>query len=210
MADKKISALTGSATPLAGTEVLPIVQSGATVKVSVANLTAGRSVSSSALTSTGTSFIGTTSAIGGANAYLHVFMDDGGKNGLAVGNSTGAAATVAVRFLNSNATVGSIITSGVTTAYNISSDARLKYDIADAASAGDVFDAIKVRKFKWKSDNSEQRFGFVAQELLEFVPEAVSVLPGADDMMGVDYSELVPLLVKEIQDLRARVSRLEI
>ena len=42
MADKKISALTAATTPLAGTEVLPIVQSSATVKVSVANLTAGR------------------------------------------------------------------------------------------------------------------------------------------------------------------------
>lgn len=44
MADKKISQLNAAATPLAGTEVLPIVQSGATVKVSVANLTAGRTV----------------------------------------------------------------------------------------------------------------------------------------------------------------------
>ena len=44
MADKKISALTGATTPLAGTEVLPIVQGSATVKVSVANLTAGRAV----------------------------------------------------------------------------------------------------------------------------------------------------------------------
>ena len=45
MADKKISALTGATTPLAGTEVLPIVQSGATVKVAVSDLTAGRAVS---------------------------------------------------------------------------------------------------------------------------------------------------------------------
>jgi len=44
MADIKISALPASTTPLAGTEVLPIVQSGSTVKVSVANLTAGRAV----------------------------------------------------------------------------------------------------------------------------------------------------------------------
>jgi hypothetical protein len=49
MADVKISALTASTTPLAGTEVLPIVQSGSTVKVSVANLTAGRSVSAAQL-----------------------------------------------------------------------------------------------------------------------------------------------------------------
>lgn len=46
MADKKISALTAASTPLAGTEVLPIVQGGATTQVSVANLTAGRSVAS--------------------------------------------------------------------------------------------------------------------------------------------------------------------
>ena len=44
MADKKISALTGATTPLAGTEVLPIVQGGVTVKVAVSDLTAGRSV----------------------------------------------------------------------------------------------------------------------------------------------------------------------
>jgi hypothetical protein len=45
MADLKISQLTASTTPLAGTEVLPIVQSGTTKQVSVANLTAGRTVS---------------------------------------------------------------------------------------------------------------------------------------------------------------------
>lgn len=48
MADLKISQLTGATTPLAGSEVLPIVQSGATVKVSVNNLTAGRSISATA------------------------------------------------------------------------------------------------------------------------------------------------------------------
>ena len=49
MADKKISALTGATTPLAGTEVLPIVQGGSTVKVAVSDLTAGRSLSASGL-----------------------------------------------------------------------------------------------------------------------------------------------------------------
>ena len=52
MADKKISALTGASTPLAGTEVLPIVQSGATVQVSVANLTTGRAISATQITLT--------------------------------------------------------------------------------------------------------------------------------------------------------------
>ena len=59
MADKKISALTSASTPLAGTEVLPIVQSGATVKVAVSSLTAGRDVSMAGLTSTTSSTQGT-------------------------------------------------------------------------------------------------------------------------------------------------------
>ena len=54
MADVKISALPLASTPLAGTEVLPIVQSATTDQVSVANLTAGRAVSALSLTLTGT------------------------------------------------------------------------------------------------------------------------------------------------------------
>ena len=52
MADTKISALPASTTPLAGTEVLPIVQSNATKQVSVANLTAGRAISATQITLT--------------------------------------------------------------------------------------------------------------------------------------------------------------
>lgn len=52
MADTKISALTAATTPLAGTEVLPIVQSGVTKQVSVADLTAGRAVSALSLSLT--------------------------------------------------------------------------------------------------------------------------------------------------------------
>ena len=64
MADLKISQLTGATTPLAGTEVLPIVQSGSTVKVSINDLTAGRatSMAGASITGAGTSidFSGTT------------------------------------------------------------------------------------------------------------------------------------------------------
>ena len=52
MADSKISALPASTTPLAGTEVLPIVQSSTTRQISVANLTAGRAISATQLTLT--------------------------------------------------------------------------------------------------------------------------------------------------------------
>jgi hypothetical protein len=61
MADKKISQLTAASTPLAGTEVLPIVQSGSTVQVSVDNLTDGRAVKMlSAQVGTKTSATGST------------------------------------------------------------------------------------------------------------------------------------------------------
>ena len=53
MADTKISALTGASTPLAGTEVVPIVQGGATVKVAVSDLTSGRSVATSTMVVSG-------------------------------------------------------------------------------------------------------------------------------------------------------------
>ena len=57
MADVKISALPASSTPLAGTEVLPIVQGTTTKQVSVANLTAGRAASASSLSLTNDSNI---------------------------------------------------------------------------------------------------------------------------------------------------------
>jgi hypothetical protein len=73
MADSKISALPASTTPLAGTEVLPIVQSSTTVKVSVDNLTAGRFFSAlgmtltSSATGAGITFPATESASSNAN-----------------------------------------------------------------------------------------------------------------------------------------------
>jgi hypothetical protein len=72
MADLKISQLVGAATPLAGTEVLPIVQSGATTKVAIADVTAGRTVSmlGAKLTATTTATIYTDSVDGADNKRL--------------------------------------------------------------------------------------------------------------------------------------------
>lgn len=80
MADKKISALTSATTPLAGTEVLPIVQGGSTVKVAVSDLTAGRAIAASAATITGaTTAISLTLANsgGGTNATFAVTENTG-------------------------------------------------------------------------------------------------------------------------------------
>ena len=70
MADKKISALTAASTPLAGTEVLPIVQSGATVKVAVSDLTAGRAVA-----------MGSGSVIGNGSAYSNLTLNSSSAGG---------------------------------------------------------------------------------------------------------------------------------
>jgi hypothetical protein len=125
--------------------------------------------------------------------------------------SAGAATTLnyQVRFYNGNGLVGAITTDGSATAYLTSSDQRLKENIADADDAGSKIDAIQVRKYDWKADGSHQDYGMVAQELQLVAPEAVSGDADSEEMMGVDYSKLVPMLIKEIQSLRARVADLE-
>jgi len=109
------------------------------------------------------------------------------------------------RIYRSGTQVGSISVTTTTTAYNTSSDQRLKENIQDADSASSLIDSLQVRKFDWKSDGSHQRYGFVAQELVTVAPEAVFQPTDTEQMMAVDYSKLVPMLVKEIQSLRARL-----
>jgi hypothetical protein len=80
MADKKISALTAASTPLAGSEVLPIVQGGSTVKVSVANLTSGRATSAlsqsvASFTPDSGAFIHTASSANAASRYWRTAND---------------------------------------------------------------------------------------------------------------------------------------
>jgi len=123
------------------------------------------------------------------------------------GTSSGA---VYAAFIYNTSQIGSITQSGTTAVlYNTSSDQRLKENIVDAPSASDDIDAIQVRSFDWKADGSHQKYGMVAQELQSVAPEAVSGDADSDDMMGVDYSKLVPMMLKEIQSLRARVAQLE-
>ena len=112
-------------------------------------------------------------------------------------------------FEGNGAIQGSITWSGSTTAYNTTSDQRLKKNITDADSASNLIDAIKVRQFDWESDNTHQRYGMIAQELYDVAPEAVYAPEDPDAMMAVDYSKLVPMLIKEIQSLRSRVAQLE-
>ena len=103
--------------------------------------------------------------------------------------------------------IGSITQSGTTAVlYNLTSDQRLKENIVDAEPSSALIDAIQVRQYDWKSDGSHQRYGFIAQELVTVAPEAVHQPADPEEMMAVDYSKLVPMLVKEIQSLRKRLA----
>jgi hypothetical protein len=122
---------------------------------------------------------------------------------------TGTGSEGHIAFNNANGICGTIFTNGSATSYNVSSDYRLKENITDANDAGDKIDAIKVRQFDWKADGAHQDYGMIAQELMTVAPEAVSAPENPDEMMGVDYSKLVPMMLKEIQTLRLRITALE-
>jgi hypothetical protein len=134
----------------------------------------------------------------------------GNFNSVGLGIYNGYTATgtaTAIEFKDHNSvTRGSITVSTTGTLYNVTSDQRLKENIQDAAPASALIDAIQVRQYDWKADGSHQRYGFVAQELVTVAPEAVHQPADPEEMMAVDYSKLVPMLVKEIQDLRKRLA----
>lgn len=117
-------------------------------------------------------------------------------------------------FYRDTTNVGSISVTTTNTAYNTSSDRRLKENIVTFSGAAAVIDALQVRSYTWKI-NDAPAVGFIADELSAVVPEAVTGEANAVDenglpvYQGVDYSKLVPYLVAEIKSLRARVAALE-
>ena len=152
--------------------------------------------------SSGNLLVGRTASGGGA--------DDGHTlygTGAIYSSLGGTASTNQYRFYRNGSIVGSINTSGTGTSYVETSDERVKENIVDAP-AGNI-DDIKVRSFDFKNGSGHVTYGFIAQELHEVAPQAVAVGETDEDMWGVDYSKLVPMLVKEIQDLKAEVAALK-
>ena len=110
-------------------------------------------------------------------------------------------------FHNPNGFAGSISTNGSATAFNTTSDYRLKEDLQDFEGL-DLVSKIPVYDYKWKADESRS-YGVMAHELEEVLPQAVSGEKDAEEMQSVDYSKIVPLLVKSIQELSAKLEALE-
>ena len=156
------------------------------------------------LNADGQLLLGTTSVFN--SAYTMSLKVSGSTGGLII--QPGADSYTAIQFNNAAGSgVGSISVSSTLTSYNVTSDQRLKTNIVDAPSSN--IDNIKVRSFDWIADGSHQEYGMVAQELIEVAPYAVTKPVNPDEMMSVDYSKLVPMMIKEIQDLKQRIATLE-
>jgi len=108
---------------------------------------------------------------------------------------------------NSSNIVGQITTAASATSYNTSSDYRLKEDLQEFNGLEKVSN-IKVYDFKWKEYNNRS-YGVLAHELEEVLPQAVTGEKDAEEMQSVDYSKIVPILVKSIQELEQRIKQLE-
>jgi hypothetical protein len=112
-----------------------------------------------------------------------------------------------LRFFRSGTQVGSVSVTTSLTSYNVTSDYRLKQDLKDYNGLS-LVSKIKTYDYEWKSDKSRM-YGVIAHELAEVVPYAVTGEKDGQEMQGVDYSKLVPIMVKAIQELKAEIEELK-
>ncbi len=144
-----------------------------------------------------------------------------------------------ITFTNGNGLVGNISTAGSATAYNTTSDYRLKENVVAMSGATERLKQLNPSRFNFISDADTTVDGFLAHEVQAVVPEAITgtkdamrdeeyeVTPAVldddgnvtteavmgtrsvPDYQGIDQSKLVPLLVATIQELEARLTALE-
>jgi len=114
------------------------------------------------------------------------------------------------RTTGSGSEAGYIVTSGTTSVqYVTNSDYRLKENINYSWDATTRLKQLKPARFNWIHDETDTAIdGFLAHEVSDIVPEAVHGEKDAEDMQGIDHSKLVPLMVKTIQELTAKVEEL--
>ena len=123
--------------------------------------------------------------------------------------------TTAVSFRTAGVQRGYIQVTDSSVAYNTSSDYRLKENVVYDWDATTRLKQLKPARFNFIVDADTTVDGFLAHEAQEIVPECVTGAKDAVDadgvavMQGIDQSKLVPLLVKTIQELEARITALE-
>ena len=149
----------------------------------------------------------------------------GNLDALVLKNETNNVNGYFVRFRrSSNAEIGSIEQTGggATVSYNTSSDYRLKENVDYTFDATTRLKQLKPARFNFIGDTATVD-GFLAHEVSDIVPHAISGKKDATENytdengdeqtaikpQGIDHSKLVPLLVKTIQELEARITTLE-
>jgi hypothetical protein len=113
-----------------------------------------------------------------------------------------------IRFFNSsNSIVGRIYSDATGTLYVTSSDYRLKQDYKDYSGL-DLINKIKTYDYEWKADKS-RAYGVIAHELQSVINYAVTGVKDGKEMQGVDYSKIVPILIKAIQEQQTQIEQLK-
>ncbi len=176
--------------------------------------------------SSGNFMIGTTSStallnVRGQTAPLAVMFntDNSDKVILQMRHdfARGSQNATMIQFLNNDGDEkGSVKTTSTATSFNTSSDYRLKENVSYDWDATSRLKQLKPCRFNWISDETNTLVdGFLAHEVSSSVPQAVSGEKDAVDKdgkikpQGIDQSKIVPLMVKTIQELEARIAKLE-
>jgi hypothetical protein len=159
--------------------------------------------------SSGSVLVNTTSTSGGHQ--FGVFADSKTPMYLNRGTTTGGI----LSFYYAGSFSGSISVASGSTAYNTSSDYRLKENIVPLENALDRINKIPVRRFNFIEDPDRTLDGFLAHEVQEIVPEAVHGekdavdADGNPEYQGIDQSKLVPLLTAALQEALQKIDALE-
>ena len=143
---------------------------------------------------------------------------DGYRDGIIVvrKNTYSGSAMTFYQTVSGSSQIGSITMTNSATAYNTTSDYRLKENVVDMTGSVDRLKQLKPSRFNFITDGPSKTVdGFIAHEVSSVVPEAIAGIKDAVDAenniipQGIDQSKLVPLLVGAIKELTARIEALE-
>ena len=141
----------------------------------------------------------------GAISFQSDFQNGAGN--ITFNRNTTLNSSRVISFKDGGSLVSAITYTASSVTYGTGSDYRLKEDYKDF-DALEIASNIKMYDFKWKNED-KRSYGVIAHELQDILPEAVIGEKDGEEMQGVDYSKLVPILLKSIQELEARVKELE-
>ena len=158
---------------------------------------------------------GNVSGTPGTN-FWNMWPESNGTNAVKVTSGVdNTAGRTHIWFVNPNGVVGGVTTSGSSTSFNTSSDYRLKENVVELTGATDRLKQLNPSRFNFIADADTTVDGFLAHEVQDIVPEAITGEKDAVDAdgnpvyQGIDQSKLVPLLVATIKELEARITALE-